>query len=131
VFQKVEPLFEKLAPCNSGTKRQARTWIKELSVQDGPNHFVGLTQALDVSGAKDRIAWSLGPDEIILMTCAIPWAPSDPNAMVGQTQVGAAIGLKARLRMVPIHSVGVGPHPYEMMRILATQTGGRYVDLSR
>ncbi len=63
------------------------------------------------------------------MTCAIPWAPSDPDAMVGQTEVGAAIGLEARLRMVPIHSLGVGPHPFEMMRILAAQTGGRYVGL--
>lgn len=131
VFQKVEPLFEKLTSCNSGTQRQATTFLDELAVQDGPNHFVGLTTALDLSGAKDRVAWSLGPDEIVLMSCAIPWAPSDPNAMVGQTEVGAAIGLKARLRMVPIHSVGVGPHPFEMMRILAAQTGGRYVDLSR
>lgn len=131
VFGKVEPLFEKLAPCNSGTKRTARTFIDEFSVQNGPNHFEGLTLALDVSGAKDKIAWSLGPDEVILMTCAIPWAPSDPNAMVGQTEVGQAIGLKARLRMVPVHSIGVGPHPWEMMQILSTQTGGRYVDLSK
>lgn len=131
VFDKVEPLFEKLAPCNGGTKRQARTFIDELSVQGGPNHFVGLTTALDLSGARDRIAWSLGPDEVILMTCSIPWAPSDANALVGQTEVGSAIGLKARLRMVPIHSIGVGPHPWEMMKILSVQTGGRYVDLAK
>jgi len=130
-FQDVEPLCGKLATCNSGTQRQATTFIDELSVQNGPNHFVALTAALDISGAKDRIAWSLGPDEIVLMSCAIPWAPSDPNAMVNQSEVGAAIGLKARMRMVPIHSVGVGPHPYEMMGILAEQTGGVYLDLSR
>ena len=64
------------------------------------------------------------------MTCAIPWAPKDPNAMVDQSEVGAAIGLKARLRMVPIHMVGVGPHPFEMMRI-SDQSGGRYLDLSQ
>ena len=36
VFQKVESLFEKLTPCNSGTKRQATRWLDELSVQEGP-----------------------------------------------------------------------------------------------
>ena len=131
VSQKIESVFEKLTPCNAGTQRQATTFIAELAVGGGPDHFQGLTRALDVSGAKDRIAWSLGPDEIVLMTCSIPWAPGDPSATVGQTEVGAAIGLKARLRMVPIHSVGVGPHPYEMMRILADQTGGRYVGLTK
>jgi hypothetical protein len=130
VFQKIEPIFEKLAPCNSGTKRQAIKFLEELAIQGGPNHYDALKYALDISGTKDRIAWSLGPDEIILMTCAIPWAPADPNAMVGQTQVGSAIGLKARVRMVPVHTVGVGPHPYEMMKMISGQSGGTYVDYS-
>ena len=131
VFTEIEGVFDKLAPVNSGTQRQAITFIDELNVQGGPNHYVGLNRALDISGSKDSVAWSLGPDEIVLMTCAIPWAPRDPNAMVDQSEVGAAIGLKARLRMVPIHTVGVGPHPYEMMRQISEQSGGRYLDLSR
>lgn len=131
VFQTTEPVFDRLTPVNSGTKRKAIRFIDELSVQNGPNHYLALNEALDISGTKDSVAWSLGPDEIVLMTCAIPWAPKDPNAMVGQSEVGAAIGLKARMRMVPIHTVGVGPHPFGMMQVISSQSGGTYVDLSK
>ena len=45
--------------------------------------------------------------------------------------VAAAIGLKARLRMVPIHTVGIHFHPYDMCREIAALTGGVYVDLTK
>ena len=45
--------------------------------------------------------------------------------------VAAAISLKARLRMVPIHTVGIHFHPYDMCRNIAQKTGGVYVDLTK
>jgi hypothetical protein len=131
VFQRTESLFGRLTPANSGTRRQAATWLDELAIQNGPNHYEALMAALDVSGASDNVAWSLGPDEIILMTCAIPWAPRDPNAIVNQEEIGRIVGLKARLRMVPIDTVGVGPHPFGMMKAISDLSGGVYEDLSK
>lgn len=130
VYQQAEPLFGKLTSANAGTKRQASEFIEELAVQGGPNHYEGLNAALDISGAKESVAWSLGPDEIILLTCAIPWAPRDPNAIVGQEEVGRIISLKGRMRMVPITTVGVGPHPWGMMQQISNMTGGTYVGLA-
>ncbi len=130
VYQQSEPLFGKLTPANAGTKRQASEFIEELAVQGGPNHYEGLNTALDISGTKESVAWSLGPDEIVLLTCAIPWAPRDPNAIVGQEEVGRIISLKGRMRMVPITTVGVGPHPWGMMQQISNMTGGTYVGLA-
>lgn len=130
VYQKAEPLFGKLTAANAGTKRQASTFIEELAVQGGPNHYEGMNTALDISGSKESVAWSLGPDEIVMLTCAIPWAPRDPNAIVGQEEVGRIISLKGRMRMVPITTVGVGPHPWGMMQQISNMTGGTYVGLA-
>ncbi len=130
-YQKAEPLFGRLTPANPGNEKKAGEWIEGLAVQNGPDHYTALMAALDISGARNNIAWSLGPDEVVLLTCAIPWAPKDPNAIVGQDEVGRIVGLKARMRMVAVHSIGVGPHPFGMMRTIAELTGGRYVDLSK
>ena len=130
VFQQTEPLFGRLTPANAGTKRQADAFIEDLAVGGGPNHYEALNAALDISGAKESVAWSLGPDEIVMLTCAIPWAPRDPNAIVGQEEVGRIIGLKGRMRMVPITTVGVGPHPWGMMQQISNLTGGTYVGLA-
>jgi hypothetical protein len=46
-------------------------------------------------------------------------------------EVGATIGLKARFRMVPIHTVGVGSHPQDYLRSLSDLSGGTYLDLQR
>ena len=67
------------------------------------------------------------PDEIIFITVNMPTTGEIKEADV----VGAAIALKARLRMVPIHTVGIHFHPYDMCRDIAAKSGGVYVDLTK
>ena len=71
---------------------------------------------------SDGAAWKRGPDEIIFVTCNMPTVGDLTEANV----VGAAIALKARLRMVPIHTIGIESHPYEMLATIARETGGVY-----
>ncbi len=127
VATKIRPVFGKLAQANPGTKAAAAKEIDEIDIQKGLDTLEGLNQALDASGSSDAVAWQSGPDEVILMTCSVPW----DGQVTDQVVVGATISLKARLRMVPIHSVGVGPHPFDMMIVLAKQTGATYLDLSK
>jgi hypothetical protein len=58
---------------------------------------------------------------------ALPWLAEHTDPVV----IGPAIGLKARLRMVPITTVGVGEHPYDLLSQLAESTGGTYVGLGK
>ena len=86
------------------------------------NHYDAMIEALDLGGSKDGAAWTKGPDEIVFTACNAPneGEIKDPDV------VAAAIALKARIRMVPIHTVGVETHSYTMMETIARETGGVY-----
>lgn len=118
----VTPLFGRLQGANAGTRKLAMETIDALNEDNGIASFDALTQALDISGAKDSVAWRKGPDEIVFVTCNMPTAGEIKEADV----VAAAIALKARLRMVPIHTIGIESHPYDMLRTVAQETGGVY-----
>ncbi len=118
----VKPVFGKLTSANGGTKKLAHQTIEEAKADNGIATFPALTQALDISGAKDSAAWKKGPDEIVFVTSNVPTAGEITDADV----VGAAIAMKARLRMVPIHTIGIETHPYDMLRQIAEETGATY-----
>jgi hypothetical protein len=118
----VSPQFGKFVPANSGTKKVAAASIDGLVPAAGMNHYDALRAALDLGGSKDKQAWKNGPDEILFTACNAPNAGEIKEAPV----VAAAIGLHARLRMVPVHTVGVESHSYEMMETIAAQSGGIY-----
>jgi hypothetical protein len=124
---KVEPVFGKLTPTNAGTVQKAVEALEGIKVKSGVDTLGALAGALDVSGSKDSVAWSQGPDEVILMSCSIPWLAAETD----QDVVGATVALQAGRRMVPVHTVGVGPHPFVLMKIVSPHTGGVYLDLSR
>jgi hypothetical protein len=119
--------FGKLKPSNGGTKKVARTVIEKISVANGNDILGAMTAALDISGSKDSVAMSRGPDQILCTYASIPWLSAETDSEV----VGAEIGLKARLRLVPIHAVGVREFSYGMMETFATQSGGRYLPLQK
>ncbi len=121
----VAPLWSKLTPLNSGTKKVAKDAIEGATPYAGMNHYDALIQALDISGAKDSAAWKKGPDEIIFTACNV----ANKGEITDADVVGAAIAFKARMRMVPVHTIGVGAHGYEMMKVISTQTGGIYKNL--
>ena len=120
-------LFKKLAKVNPGTKSRGVAFIETLPLENGVDHMTALHRALDISGRKDSVAGLKGPDEIIFLGGTAPWRAD----VTDEDEIGGAIGLKARMRMVPIHTVGVGSHPYVMMRAISKESGGTYVDLSR
>jgi hypothetical protein len=61
------------------------------------------------------------------MSCSIPWLAE----VTDQDIVGATVALRAQRRMVPVHTIGVGPHPFVLMKIISPRSGGTYLDLSR
>ncbi len=124
---KPRDVFGRLTPANGGTRAAAATALEESRVEASNDAFTALDMALDIAGRKDSVAWDVGPEEVVYVAVAVPWQAeqTDPNV------VAAAIGLKARLRMVAITTVGVSEHPYDLCRLLAEQTGGTYVDLTK
>lgn len=123
----VHGLFGSLANVGTATRNAAFAALDDLVTDNGIDSFDALDAALDVAGRGDAKAWKSGPDEIVFVTVNMPNAGPVTEADV----VAAALGLKARLRMVPIHTVGIHYHPYEMCRELAARTGGVYVDLTK
>lgn len=121
----VNPVFGKLMPVSTASRQTAFETIDGLITDDGINAYGALTDALDIGGSKDDSAWKSGPDEIIYITVNQPTTGEVVEADV----VAAAIALKARLRMVPIHTVGIHFHPYDMCRLIAERTGGTYMSL--
>jgi hypothetical protein len=126
-MQKITSFFGKLVTASTGNKNVAATDIDDLKVSNGIDTLGALEQALDVAGKKDSVAWSLGPDEVLYATCSVPWLAEETD----QEVIGAHLAWKAGFRFVPMDMVGVGPHPYAMMKRIAQATGGRYQDLSK
>ncbi len=121
----VNTTFGKFTSANGGTKKTAIETIDGLVHGAGMAHYDAMRDALDLGGAKDSAAWKSGPDEIFFTACNAP----NQGELKEPAVVGAAIGLKARLRMVPIHTIGVESHAYEMMAAIANASGGTYLNL--
>lgn len=121
----VQNVFEGFASAGSAAERRADEAIANLEPDDGIATYDALMLALDLAGSKDKSAWRRGPDEILFITVNMPTTGEVKEAGV----VAAAVGLKARLRQVPIHTVGIHYHPYDMCRQIAELSGGTYVSL--
>jgi hypothetical protein len=113
-----------LKPATPGAKDAVVREIDGLKPANGLDLLNALFAALD-AGGKEPVAWTNGPDEIVLLECGTPWLADVKDPVV----VAAAVGLRARLRCVPIVAVGVGQHPQEMLRTMTELSGGRYVSL--
>jgi HEAT repeat protein len=127
VGEKPRPLFGKLTPVNDGTRKRAVEFLAKLKPETAHDDLTSLYLALDVSGNKDGVAWSLGPEEIVYSGCTTPWL----SEVTDQEEVALSVGLKARLRLVPVHNVGLGDHPYAMMTSMSELSGGTYVNLAK
>ena len=123
----VRETFAALAGAGAATRKTAFDVLAALETDNGIATYDALLRALDIAGGREGAAWKSGPDEILFVTVNVPTAGEVKEVDV----VGPAIGLRARLRMVPIHTVGIHNHPYEMCRAIAERSGGTYVDLSK
>ena len=129
IFSAIKPraLFGKLDAANAGKKKAAIEAIGKLRRSNENDILATMNAALDAGGEKESKAWKKGPDEILCVYTSVPWlAPETDAAVIGNT-----IGLKARRRMVRIHAVGVREYAYEMMRLFAHLSGGRYEALTK
>jgi hypothetical protein len=122
--KKVDVGLVALKPANPGAKAAVVREIDDMKPETGMDLLAAMQAALD-AGGREPAAWTNGPDEIVLLACGTPWLAEVTEPAV----VGAAVGLRARLRCVPIIAVGVGAHPQEMMRVMADLSGGRYLSL--
>jgi len=120
--EKVRPLFERPVGSNPGTRKQLEETLAALEPDDGVACYDALVAGLDLWGAKDGVAWDKGPDEIVFVSFNAPTKGEVLEADV----IAAAIGLKARLRMVAIHTIGVTEHAYDMCAQIAAESGGVY-----
>ena len=121
----VKPLYGKFTSSGSASQKLFEDHFATLTPDDGINSFGALTEALDLGGSADAKAWKKGPDEIVFVTCNQPTQGELTDADV----VAAAIGLKGRMRMVRIHTIGIESHPYAMLETIAQETGGVYRNL--
>ncbi len=118
----VHQAFGRFASAGSSSRKVVEEVFAEMKNDNGIASYTALNLALDVAGSADSKAWKSGPDEIVFTTCNMPTVGEIKEADV----VGAAIALKARLRMVPIHTVGIETHPYGMLETIARETGAVY-----
>jgi HEAT repeat protein len=116
----------RLSPASAGTRAALAKALAALKPEASLDLLAGLDIALD-SGGKDPAAFSSGPDEVVVFDTATPWnvPTTDPDEIVGVAT------WKARVRGVRIVTVGVGGHPFDLLRRLAEKTDGTYVSLTK
>lgn len=124
---KIDSVFPRLVGANTSNKTKVQEFLEEFKTDAGNDLYTALNDALDSGGKKDGAAWSKGPDEVLMVTCAVPWLAE----ITDQQVIGSAVGLKARRRVVPLVVVGVHEHPYELMELLARLSSGVYLSLER
>ncbi|MDJ0521235.1 MAG: HEAT repeat domain-containing protein [Planctomycetota bacterium] len=125
--KKPDPVFGRLQSVNPSTKTRIIEQMEKTPAQNDNDIMGTMILALDLSGKKDSAAWSKGPDEIVCVYSSVPWRADETDPEV----VGATVGLKARRRQVKITAVGVHEHAYNMMKLFAEQSGGRYLSLTQ
>jgi hypothetical protein len=123
----VNPLFGRLTRVGSGMRKTVKETIEELKTDDGIAAYDALTAALDLGGRSFAQRWKKGPDEIVFVTVNIP----TKGEITDPAQVASAIGLRAQLAGVRVHTVGILTHAYDLCRSLAAETGGIYRDLTK
>jgi hypothetical protein len=117
--------FGRLTNANAGNKKVAAAEI-EKAPHANPNDILGaMTAALDISGSKDSVAWTKGPDTVLCVYSSVPWEAPETDTEV----IGATIGLTARIRGIQIHAVGVHEFAYDMLRLFAGQSDGHLLEL--
>lgn len=121
----VSSVFPKLTSVNSSMRKVVGEAVDGVVPAAGMNHYDALIEALNAAGPKDSAAWSKGPDEIVFTVCNTP----NKGEITEPDVVAASIAFKARMRMVPIHTIGVESHSYDMLQAIADQTGGVYRNL--
>ena len=121
----VSRLFGKLVPPSAANRKLLKETLSGLKVDEGINVYGAMMEALNIAGAKESKAWKSGPDEIILISANVPTAGEVTDADV----IASAVGLKARFRMVPIHTVGIDTHAYDMLKKMSAESGGTYLNL--
>jgi hypothetical protein len=122
----MRPQLGRLNPVSTGVRQQLEKALEGLQPTNGFYALEALHAALD-AGGKDPVAWSSGPEEVVVLTVGLPWL----SPITDQEIIGATIGLKAAMRLVTIHSVGIGNHATTMARTIAEDTGGRYLNLTK
>jgi hypothetical protein len=122
--QLMKPVLGRLTPVNAGVRQMVDKALESLRPANGFFAFEAFNAALD-AGGKDAAAWSSGPEEMVVLLCGAPWL----SPVTDQEVIAAAIALKAQLRLVTIHVVGVAAHPSAMAKTMAEETGGRYLNL--
>jgi hypothetical protein len=115
-----------LVPANPGSKAAAVKAIEAMKPENGLDIAGAVSLALD-AGGKDAQAWGSGPDQVVVFDLGVPWLSEVTDA----EEVLGIVSWKARLRGVPVFTVGVGRHPGDLLRRLAEKTGGRYLDLQK
>lgn len=123
---KVDAKAARPNPATAGHRATLKKTVESVKLATGLDIAGALAAALDAGGG-DAVALSSGPDEIVYFGGGIPWLAkvSDPPS------IGAIVSVRARLRLVPIHMVGIGEHNFEMFKTIATATGGTWVDLTK
>ena len=118
---------KKWASASTATKKTLEEALKGIEVDDGIAIWDALVAAFDLGGPGDEKGWKAGPDEVFLVTNNMPTAGEvkEPEA------IGPGMALRARLRLAPIHVVGIGNHPFTLAETLARRSGGTYVNLTK
>lgn len=126
--KEVKGVFEgKWTSVSTAARKTLSEALAAIEVDDGIDLWTALTMALDLGGTTDEKAWKQGPEQVFLVTNNVPTAGDVQDGDL----LGNGIGLKARLRMVPIHAVGIGNHPFGLAEAITKRSGGTYVNLTK
>lgn len=121
------PAFGRWSSVHAGTKKRALELLEKTMPETGQDVLGAIEMAINLGGDKDAVAWKKGPEEIVYIGSTVPWlAP-----VTDQEHIGAALYLRSTRLQIPIHTIGVGPHPLAMLTRIAEGAHAEYVDLQK
>jgi len=120
----VESLPGGVLRADASTRAQARRFLAAAEPDDVTNLYDALAEAFALAGATGPVLGTEPPiDTVYLLTDGHPSSGpvTDPE--------GILAAVRAWHRAVPlvVHCVGVGDHDADLLRAIASITGGRYV----
>ncbi|MEQ8762725.1 MAG: VWA domain-containing protein [Planctomycetota bacterium] len=120
------PWKKELLPAQDHPQSAALERVLTLGGRGSTNIHQALEVALTVSHGENRRPGTEGPDTFFLLTDGVPTS----GEIEIEDEIRSWFRRLNRQRHVRVHTFGIGAHARSLLRGLAADSGGTYVDLS-
>ncbi|MCI0340780.1 MAG: HEAT repeat domain-containing protein [Planctomycetales bacterium] len=113
-----------LVRASAESKAEALAWVDALGGGGGTNLYDGLVRAFELA-ERQSVDFATGPDTVLLFTDG----EVNMGSRTNPGEIRAILRALHGLRHVRLHTIGLGTYDADMLRGLAEDSGGTFVDV--